>query len=121
MYPIDSVVLYVENITVSKKFYTELLERNPQDLSPTFSSFELGSGLKLELKERAKAQPPATITGGGTELSIRVPDETSLNQLFEQWKSKGIGFAQEPTTLVFGQTFVALDPDGHRIRIFAQN
>jgi catechol-2,3-dioxygenase len=119
MYAIDSVVLYVEDIAVSKRFYTELLERSPQELSPTFISFELESDLKLELKERAKAQPPATITGGGTELSIRVPDETSLNRLFEQWKSRGIGFAQTPTTLVFGLTFVALDPDGHRLRIFA--
>ena len=121
MLSIDSIVLYVEDIVVSKMFYTDLLECSAQQLSPTFISLELGAGSKLELKERASSQPPATITGGGTELSIRVPDETTLNKLFEKWKSKGIRFAQTPTTQVFGQTFVALDPDGHRIRIFAQS
>jgi len=121
MFEIDSVVLYVEDIAVSKKFYSELPECSAQQLSPTFISFELGSGSKLELKERASSQPPATVTGGGMELSIRVPDETMLKRLYEQWKSRGISFAQTPTVLVFGQTFVALDPDGHRIRIFAQS
>jgi hypothetical protein len=27
--------------------------------------------------------------------------------------------AQEPTAAEFGYTFVALDPDGHRLRVFA--
>jgi catechol-2,3-dioxygenase len=121
MYAIDSLVLYVEDIAVSKAFYAALLERSPQELSPTFVSFEVGSGMKLELKERAAAQPPATITGGGTELSLQAPGAASLNRLYEQWKSKGARFAQTPTHLVFGLTFVALDPDQHRIRVFAQN
>jgi hypothetical protein len=27
--------------------------------------------------------------------------------------------AQAPTAMDFGMTFVALDPDGHRLRVFA--
>lgn len=119
MYPIDSVVLYVEDIGTSKSFYTDLLECPAQDLSPTFVSFELDGGPKLELKQRAESIPPATITGGGTELSIRVPDTESLLNLFAQWKLKGVRFLQMPAELVFGLTFVALDPDEHRIRVFA--
>jgi catechol-2,3-dioxygenase len=121
MYPIDSVVLYVEDIAVSKRFYAELLESNPQQLSPTFVSFELEAGPKLELKQRAESVPPATITGGGGELSILIPDAASLTMLFEKWKSRGVRFLQTPTTVVFGLTFVALDPDRHRIRVSAQN
>jgi hypothetical protein len=66
MFALDSIVLYVENISVSKKFYTELLESSAQELSPTFVSFELDSAIKLELKQRAQTQPPSTVTGGGT-------------------------------------------------------
>lgn len=120
MFSLDSIVLYVENISVSKKFYAHLLESNAHELSPTFVSFELDSELKLEPKQRAQTQPPSTVTGGGTEICIKVKDEATLNSLFEQWQSKGVSFAQLPTALMFGPTFVALDPDGHRIRAFAE-
>ena len=30
-----------------------------------------------------------------------------------------LAIAQAPATLDFGHTFVALDPDGHRLRVFA--
>jgi catechol 2,3-dioxygenase-like lactoylglutathione lyase family enzyme len=121
MIEVDSIVLYVEDLALSRKFYTDLLERRPQEPSPTFLSFELDSGLKLELKVRAKSQPPATMTGGGAEICVKVPDEKALHGLFEQWKAKGARFAQSPTKLVFGMTFVALDPDGHRLRVFVQS
>jgi catechol 2,3-dioxygenase-like lactoylglutathione lyase family enzyme len=119
MIEVDSIVLYVEDIAVSRKFYADLLERRAQELSPSFMSFELDSGLKLELKVRAKSEPSATMTGGGTEICFKVPDEKALQALFEQWKAKGARFAQSPTRLVFGMTFVAMDPDGHRLRAFA--
>jgi len=121
MFQVDSIVLYVEDLAVSKKFYADLFERRPQEPSPTFLSLELDTGLKLELKVRAKSEPPATMTGGGTEVCFKVPDEKALNGLFEQWKAKGARFAQPPTRLVFGMTFVAMDPDGHRLRVFVQS
>jgi catechol 2,3-dioxygenase-like lactoylglutathione lyase family enzyme len=120
MYPIDSIVLYVEDIAKSRAFYTEVLECEAIELSPTFVSIVMEGGSKLELKQRAQSIPPATITGGGTELSIRVPNIEMLHDLFEQWKSKGVRFLQEPVELVFGVTFVALDPDEHRLRVFVQ-
>jgi hypothetical protein len=36
-----------------------------------------------------------------------------------QWRDLGVIFLQPPTTLVFGTTFVALDPDEHQIRVFS--
>jgi catechol 2,3-dioxygenase-like lactoylglutathione lyase family enzyme len=120
MYDLDSIVLYVDDVSRSKKFYAELLDCIPKELSPTFVSFELESGLKLELKVGAVSQPPSAVRGGGTEISIKVPNEASLRAVFEAWKAKGIDFAQQPTMLVFGPTFVALDPDAHRIRVFAE-
>lgn len=119
MYPIDSFVLYVEDIERSSDFYERILGRKPVRMSPTFISVEFGDGPRLELKQRAQSVPPALVTGGGTELSIKVPDEGELHRLHREWKALGVRILQEPATLVFGTTFVALDPDEHRIRIFA--
>jgi predicted enzyme related to lactoylglutathione lyase len=35
------------------------------------------------------------------------------------WSKRGLTIAQPPTQMDFGHTFVALDPDGHRLRVFA--
>jgi catechol 2,3-dioxygenase-like lactoylglutathione lyase family enzyme len=111
------VILYVRDINVSKAFYTELLGQNPKELSPTFMSYELDSGLVLELWQIDKVHPAASITGGGSEICIVLPDNDSLNRLYEEWKGLGVRFAYPPTMAVFGLTFVALDPDGHRLRV----
>lgn len=121
MFKIDSFVLYVKDIETSKKFYTGTFECEGQVLSPTFVSFSLGEGVTIELKQLAQVLPSANIMGGGTELSLVVEDANTLNALYDQWKTKGVIFLQTPTELVFGLTFVAIDPDGHRIRVFTQN
>ena len=36
-----------------------------------------------------------------------------------RWSAQGAPIAQSPTRMDFGYTFVALDPDGHRLRAFA--
>jgi len=120
VFDIDSIVLYVEDISRSKKFYAELLDCTPRELSPTFVSFELPAGFKLELKARAANQPPSAVTGGGCEICIKVPDAASLDAVFAAWRSKGTDMAQQPTRVPYGLTFVALDPDAHRIRVFAE-
>lgn len=35
------------------------------------------------------------------------------------WTGRGLKIAQPITCMSFGTTFVALDPDGHRLRVFA--
>lgn len=121
MFKIDSFVLYVEDIETSNKFYTELFECEGQVLSPTFVSFSLGSGITIELKQLAQVIPSANTTGGGTELSLMVEGSTTLRKLYKQWETGGVKFLQAPIELVFGLTFVAIDPDKHRIRVFTQN
>lgn len=121
MFKIDSFVLYVENIEISKNFYTNTFECDGEVLSPTFISFSLGDGVSIELKQLAQVSPKAHITGGGTELSLMVDNSKVLHHLYEQWENKGVKFIQTPVELIFGITFVAIDPDGHRIRVFTQN
>lgn len=116
---IDSIVLYVEDIKTSTEFYTKLFSCEAKALSPTFISINLGSGPLLELKQRAETLPPSEITGGGTELSIAVSNKECLMAVYEAWVANGVECLQPPTDLVFGTTFVVLDPDKHRVRIFS--
>jgi catechol-2,3-dioxygenase len=71
------VILYVRDITISKSFYTELLGQSPKELSSTFLSFELESGLVLELWQLDKVHPAASFTGAGSELCIISLDNDS--------------------------------------------
>ena len=111
------VILYVKDIQISKSFYTKILGQNPKELSPTFISYELESGMVLELWQLDKVHPATSFTGAGSEICIVLQDNDSLNLLYEEWKEMGIKFAYPPTKAVFGLTFVAIDPDGHRLRV----
>ncbi len=120
MFTIDSIVLYVENVDLSKDFYADIFNCEPQMLSPTFALVEFASNVNLTLKQAADLTPASNIRGGGTELSISVTDKGTFDALYQAWKSKGVEFAQPPVELVFGISFVAIDPDGHRIRVFTR-
>ncbi|WP_394246951.1 VOC family protein [Vibrio profundi] len=116
----DSIELYVEDIECSRAFYSTLFNCDALVLSPTFMSFNLTSCFTLQLKQREQVIPVANTLGGGTELSLAVESRTELNKVYKEWQAKGVEFLQEPTELVFGMTFVGLDPDNHRIRVFCQ-
>lgn len=55
------------------------------------------------------------------ELGVAVADADAVTRLFEDWEGKGVTFAQRLTTMAFGRTFVAVDPDGHRLRVAVLN
>lgn len=40
-----------------------------------------------------------------------------VDELYQRWMTFGVQIEQEPKQAVFGKTFVALDPDGHRLRV----
>lgn len=56
-------------------------------------------------------------TGHRSELSFMVKDEQTVRELRKQWGEFGVAIEQDLHEAVFGLTFVALDPDGHRIRV----
>ncbi|MBW3695322.1 glyoxalase [Vibrio sp. T187] len=118
MLTLDSIVLYVDNVQVSQTFYTETFNCTAQVLSPTFVALDFATNVKITLKQTSDLAPISNITGGGTELSIPVPDKASFDKLYRDWTEQGVQFAQSPEEMIFGFNFVALDPDGHRIRVF---
>jgi predicted enzyme related to lactoylglutathione lyase len=112
------VLLYVNDPTASAAFYATLLGHPPVESSPTFVMFALRSGVMLGLWTRHEVTPAAT-PPGGAELAFTVEDAAAVTATHAEWAGRGLVIAQAPTRLDFGFTFVALDPDGHRLRVFA--
>ena len=112
------VILYVKNPVESAAFYADLLGKKPIDAAPTFALFALESGVKLGLWRAPDVEPAATPVGG-SELCFAVGSNATVDATYAAWKAKGLRVIQAPTDMDFGHTFVALDPDGHRLRVFA--
>ncbi|CAO3417155.1 VOC family protein [Azospirillum endophyticum] len=117
---LDFVLLHVDSPAASAAFYADLLGQSPVEASPTFAMFKAGNGLMLGLWSRHTVEPAATAPGGG-EIAFTVADETAVRDLYADWSARGLTILQQPTAMDFGHTFVAQDPDGHRLRVFAPN
>ena len=112
------VLLYVENPPASASFYADLLGRPIIDSSPTFAMLPLSDGMKLGLWLRNTVEPAATGQAGAGEVAFTVEDVAAVKATFADWKQRGLPILQEPVQMDFGHTFVAADPDGHRLRVF---
>ncbi|MBC3881979.1 VOC family protein [Undibacterium sp. LX40W] len=113
------ILLYVDQPIQSAQFYQDLLASAPIEASPGFAMFSLDSGVMLGLWAREHVLPSATGHAGATEIAISLTSKSEVDVLYQDYLAKSIEIAQTPTDLDFGYTFVALDPDGHRIRVFA--
>ena len=112
------VILYVDSPPASTAFYSGLLGRDPVETSPTFAMFAMDSGVMLGLWSRHTVEPAATLVGGG-EIAFNVGDAAQVKSTHAAWQKRGLNIIQAPTEMDFGHTFVALDPDGHRLRVLA--
>jgi catechol 2,3-dioxygenase-like lactoylglutathione lyase family enzyme len=112
-------IVYVESPAASGDFYRKLLGREPVDASPTFVLFALDSGLMFGLWSRHSVRPPAAAAGGGGELAFSVAQPREVDAAHARWKTLGVPIVLPPTDMEFGRSFVGVDPDGHRVRIFA--
>jgi len=110
------VILYVDNPTASAAFYADLLGQPPIEASPTFAMFKMPSSISIGLWSRHTVEPAAAASGGGGELAFVADD---VDAIHADWAGRGMPIAQPPTEMDFGRSFVALDPDGHRLRVFA--
>jgi len=113
------VILYVKDPSASTAFYADVLGRPPVEASPTFAMFALSSGVMLGLWSRDTVAPAADAAAGSGELGITVADADAVRAAHVDWSRRKLPIAQAPTAMDFGYTFVALDPDGRRLRVFA--
>ena len=119
MFDPNFILLYVDSPAASAAFYAELLGHAPVEISPTFALFALSSGVMLGLWSQHTVEPAAQARFGGSELAFTVSDAEAVRAKHRDWVARGLPIAQPPTELDFGHTFVALDPNGHRLRVFA--
>lgn len=112
------LLLYVDSPAASAAFYGSLLGQEPVEVSATFALFAMTNGLMLGLWSRHTVEPAATSAGGGGELGFTVESREAVNSAYRTWRDKGLRMLQAPRDMDFGYTFVAVDPDGHRLRVF---
>ena len=114
-----SVILYVTDVAASTIFYRQALNKEPIETFKDFAVFALTDNVIIGLQTRDQIDPAATGTPGSVELSMSYATHDDVDQLYHDWTTLGFPIALEPTTLEFGYTFVATDPDGHRLRVCA--
>ena len=112
------ILLFVDDCARSAAFYAPLLGTEPVETSPTFVLFGLPSGLKIGLWSHHTAEPAPTAPGGGSEVGFPLASAGEVDRLHADWLGRGLPILQPPTDMDFGRTFVAVDPDGHRLRVF---
>ena len=113
------VVLYVDDAQASSTFYQTLLGCPVAQSSPKFVVLPLGNDVMLGLWQRDAVVPPSASQPACSEISWAVANEEAVRATYETWTTRGVRIAQPPTAMPFGHTFVALDPDGHRLRVLA--
>lgn len=111
------MIFYVQDPLKSAPFYEKIFSLKPVASFPTFVAFTFDNGLTFSLWSTQAKDFISGGTGHRAELSFLVPDEQAVTDLRKKWGEFGVEIEQDLHKAVFGLTFVALDPDGHRIRV----
>lgn len=119
MFSPNSLILYVDDVDASTAFYKDILSSDPAQTFKDFSVFALADNFTVGLQSKHTIDPKPQAAFGGFELSFSNATNEQVDDTYREWKSKGINIVLEPTMLDFGYTFVASDPDGHRLRVCA--
>lgn len=115
----NSVIFYVRDVPASTAFYRAVLGADPLETFEGFALFALNANTTLGLQAADQIDPKAEAHVGGSELSLSDVNRKTVDSLYQTWSATGVAMAMEPTELEFGYTFVATDPDGHRLRVCA--
>jgi predicted enzyme related to lactoylglutathione lyase len=113
------LILYVDDPQASAQFYGHLLGRTPIESSATFSLFSTDSGLMLGLWARHAVEPGVDEIGVGGEVAFSLAGIGLVNGAYQMCRAFNVEVIQKPRQTDFGYAFVVVDPDGHRLRVFA--
>jgi predicted enzyme related to lactoylglutathione lyase len=117
MADLNFVLLYVEDVAASEAFYAKVFGRAAIESSPSFAMIPAAPGIMLGLWRRDGVAPPAGAPSSG-EIAILAESEAEVAVTIARWQAFGARVVQPPMQMDFGFTAVALDPDGHRLRVF---
>lgn len=108
------IILYVADPAASAAFYAGLFGAGPIEESPNFIMFKLETGLMFGLWRGSDVKPAAPALPGASELVFMSGD---VDAMYANWSARGVAILATPATAEFGRSFVAADPDGHRLRV----
>ena len=111
------VLFYVKNPLESAVFYEKIFALKPIAAYPTYVAFTFPNGFTFSLWSTQAPDFVSVGLGSRSELAFMVTGENAVVHLRDQWRELGVVIEQDLYQAVFGLTFVALDPDGHRIRV----
>ncbi len=120
MFKPSTLLQYVRDVAASATFYSGILGTPPVEQTPGFALFLLGDGAALGLWQRDGVLPQVTAEAGAAELAMVAANPAEVQQLHDAWRALGVQITQAPVTLEFGHTFVGVDPDGHRLRVYSR-
>ncbi len=112
-------LLHVASPKTSAEFYTSLFDRPPVEVSPTFALFVLDGGIKVGLWSKDSVEPATGGAPGALELGVALKTPADVDAFHDDWLRRGMSVLQAPTDMDFGRSLMVVDPDGHRIRVFA--
>lgn len=115
---LDFILLFVDSPKASKSFYTSLLGLEPVEVHDTFVLFVLPNNIQLGLWSKHSAEPKVSAHSGACEIAFTYKN---IDEIYTKWCTQNVQILQHPTNMDFGRTFVGLDPDGHRLRVFCPN
>ena len=114
MTEIEDIPLSVADPEAAARFYARLLRRTPLEAGPDRAVFILSTRRTLSLWRSAQ---PASRPGDALELRMKAP--SVVDELQMDWWDRGARIVLPPMDTRQGRAFVASDPDGNRIRVFA--
>ncbi|MCR8548010.1 VOC family protein [Salipiger sp. P9] len=110
-------LLYVTDPLESAVFYETLFGAPPAARFPSYVSFAFENGTSVGLWSTSAQDFLSGGSGHRCEIAFLVASDDEVQALHNRWRAAGVIIEQPPAEAVFGLTFVALDPDGHRIRV----
>lgn len=119
MFKPNSIILYVTDVDKSTIFYSNILKAEPIEQYSEFSVFALSNNFILGLQAKSGIDPKPQPQFGGFEICMSDVSRQDVDDIYHQWCELGVDITMKPVDLDFGYTFVAVDPDDHRLRVCA--
>lgn len=119
MQSFNFLLLHVRDHAASAALYHDLFGIPVVDQKPDITILPLRDGVMLGLWSRETVEPESSGQAGSSEIAFAVADASAVEAMHADWARRGMAMLQAPTRMSFGTTFVASDPDGHRLRVFA--
>jgi len=119
MVEMNAVTLYVQDLDASIAFYSQLLEREVHPIAEGLVVFIQYSESRLILRSKASVHPYSHGVGG-FELMFNAYTNSKVDAIFNKWKTDGVVICVPPAMTSYSYAFLALDPDGHRLKVYSR-